>query len=434
MKNLLEYKKVHFIGILGSSMSNLALLSKALGLYVSGSDKRSSDLLSLLKDHHIDAYVGHRPDTAIKSDLIVYTAAIHKCDPELQACIRNGIECVNRAEFLGKFCELFENVIAVSGTHGKSTVTAMLGEIFKSAGLNPCVHLGGVYKTFRNFDKKFLITEACEYKESFLSIKSDFPIILNIESDHPDYFKSMTDLYSAFGKFANNSKQNAPIITQEHINITDSRKSYKVGRDAYALSLSEQFGFYSFTPYILGKKYPTVTLKVRGEHNVTNALFALLVSALNNIDPIIATTGLENFYGVDRRYQTVKKINGAEIVLDYAHHPTEIKAAIKTAKLYSKKVTVYFQPHTYSRTEKLFSSFLTAFDDADEVIIIEEYPARETPDMGKSAKELADALFLRKKCKYASLENAKKFLLNSTYVDETVLLLGAGNIDSLLLP
>lgn len=433
MKKITDYNKIHFIGIFGSSMSNLALLSKSLGFEVSGSDKGESTLLSMLEENDILAYVGSNPDVAIKADLVVYTSAIPYSDPELYACKNSGIKCISRAEFLGEISMLFDKVIAVSGTHGKSTVTAMLGEIFSYSGKKPCVHLGGLYRNFENCRGEYFITEACEYKESFLSLSPDIAVILNIETDHPDYYKSMTDLYCAFERFANNSKPLASVVTQENLKINTFRKSYKVGRDSYALSLSEKEGFYSFTPYVLGKKYPRVSLNVRGEHNVTNALFALLVSAIEGIDAQDSTQGLERFYGVDKRYQTVGKINGAEIILDYAHHPTEIIAAISTAKLHAKHVTVYFQPHTYSRTEKLFSSFVTAFDDADEVIIVEEFPARETPDMGKSAKDLASALKLRKKCKYTTLKQAKNLLYSATSTDETVLLLGAGNIDSLLL-
>ncbi len=423
-------KKVHFIGVLGSSMSNLALISKALGFSVSGSDKNDNSLLSNLKKKGIDAYLGADAKRVKSADLVVYSSAVPESDSELKSARKFNKQVLPRAEFLGELSSLFDKVIAVSGTHGKSTVTAMLGEIFSLADYAPCVHLGGAYKDFGKFETKYFITEACEYKESFLTLTPDVAIVLNVESDHPDYFKSMSELYRAFTSFIERSKPNAPTLIGEKVKISDEDK-LKIGRDAYTIKTNEKDGFFTFVPVIRGKTYPTVSLKVRGEHNVENALFALLVADIEGIKPEIAVKAIEGFSGVGRRYQTVGKINGATVISDYAHHPTEIIASIKTAKLHSKTVTVYFQPHTYSRTEKLFSSFLSAFDGADKLIIVEEYPARETPDMGKSAKELADALSLRRKCTYASLRTAKELLYSTAYVDETILLIGAGNIDTI---
>ncbi len=432
MKNSLPFSYIHFIGILGSSMSNLALLTRKLGATVSGSDRSISNKLAILKQNDITAYVGADTSVANNADLVVYSSAVPDYDEELSYCRSIGKQCMDRSEYLGLICSLFKRVVAVSGTHGKSTVTAMIGEIFKTAGLSPAIHLGGEYENSFDFDGEYFITEACEYRESFLSISSDVAIVLNIESDHPDYYRSMEDLYSAFNKFISNLKPTGILISGDTLDLSTDQKTYKIGRDAYADKVYQHNGYLSFVPYVLGKKYPELTLSVRGEHNVTNALFALLASKLEGISPDIAVSALSSFHGVGRRFEAVKRINGAEIILDYAHHPTEIIASIKTAKLSADYVTVYFQPHTYSRTEKLFSSFLTAFDDADKVVIVEEFPARETPDMGKSARELANALYKRKKCLYVSLEKAKELLYSTTYHGETVLLLGAGNIDSIL--
>ncbi len=432
MKKLTDFNSVHFIGILGSSMSNLALSTKQIGLNVSGSDIRYDNLMAVLKQNGIYSYIGTKPEIVEKSDLVVYTSAISPFDTELSHARKLGKLCLSRAEYLAFFCKSFKRLIAISGTHGKSTVTAMTGAIFESAGLSPFVHIGAKYETQNKFNFDYAIVEACEYKKSFLTLSPDIGVILNVESDHPDYYKSLSELYSAFYEFAGRINSLGLFVINENVNVTSNAKTFKLGRDAYAVKINHFDGYFSFTPYILGKKYPNLSLSIRGEHNVHNALFALLISALEKIPPSVAVASLSSFSGVDRRYQKVDKINGAEIILDYAHHPTEIEASINTAKLYSSSVTVYFQPHTYSRTEKLFPFFLTAFDKADKVVIVEEYPARETPDMGKSAKDLANALSRRKNCIYASLEKAKELLHTTAYFGETILILGAGNINSIL--
>lgn len=432
MKKITDFNCVHFIGILGSSMSNLALSTKQIGLNVSGSDIRYDNLMSVLKQNGIYAYVGSNPEMIEKSDLVVYTSAISPFDTELSHARKSGKLCLSRAEYLAFFCKSFKRLIAISGTHGKSTVTAMTGTIFERAGLMPFVHIGAKCETQNKFSFDYAIVEACEYKKSFLTLSPDIGAILNIESDHPDYYKSLSELYSAFSEFADRINPLGSLVISQNTNVESNAKTYKLNRDAYAVKIGQNDGYFSFTPYILGKKYPNLSLAVRGEHNIQNALFALLISALEKIPPSVAVSALSSFPGIDRRYQKVGKINGAEIVLDYAHHPTEIEASIRTAKLYSSSVTVYFQPHTYSRTEKLFPFFLTAFDKADKVVIVEEYPARETPDMGKSAKDLANALSKRKNCIYASLEKAKELLYSSAYFGETILILGAGNINSIL--
>lgn len=431
MKNSFDFNSIHFIGILGASMSNLAVFAKKLGLIVSGSDKRSDENKFILERNGICFYQGSNPNIAVKSDLIVYSSAVSHSDDELSFCIKMGKLCISRAEFLALLCKKFKRVIAISGTHGKSTVTAMTGKIFSDAGLSPFVHVGAK-TTIRECNFDYAIVEACEYKKSFLCLSPDISVVLNIESDHPDCYNSIDELNKTFTDFTNRTKETGIVVCSQDLSLTSNRKTYKVGRDAYAINVRHNNGFYSFTPIILGKKYPDVTLSIRGEHNITNALFALLLSAIEKITPTIAVKSISNFQGIDRRYQSFGKINGGEVILDYAHHPTEIIATIKTAKLYSNHVVVYFQPHTYSRTAKLFDEFTKAFDLADELIIVEEYPARESPSMGKSAKELYHAIFAERNCKYASLSSAKEYLHTQNNENKTILVLGAGNINSIL--
>lgn len=424
-------KKIHFIGVLGSSMSRLAVITKSYGVLVSGSDKNYSSTLKTLISNGIHAYLGYNLDYIKNADVVVYSSAIPKEDEELNFAKSLNKKILSRAEFLGILSSNFNKTIAISGTHGKSTVTAMLGEIFALKGLCPAVHLGGAYKEFEPFKNEYFITEACEYKQSFLSLKPYISVVLNVESDHPDCFSSLDEVYESFDKFLNNTRREGIKIIGENLSFNNHKKCLQIGIDAKATKIEQNNGFFSFVPIIREKIYPRVSLAVRGKHNVTNSLFVLLIADIEGVEPEISVEGLMNFTGVNRRYQQLGKINGAPVITDYAHHPTEILASIKTAKLHSNSVTVYFQPHTYSRTAKLFNEFLDALKEADKVIIVEEFPARETPNMGKSAKDLADALMKTKKCEYATLKDAHELLYLKTTPSETVLLVGAGNIDSI---
>ena len=431
MKILDNCNLIHFIGILGSSMSNLALSTKRKGIFVTGSDKRCDEILTTLQQNDIHAYVGSNTQVVKNADLIVYSSAIPPSDIELSYARSLGKLCISRAEYLSLICKKFKKVIAVSGTHGKSTVTAMLGHLFSDAGLKPFVHVGAKFGHNELFDYNYAIIEACEYKQSFYSLSPDIELILNVEYDHPDCYDSLDSTYKSFNEFSKRIKKGGTLITLDNININVENK-YSVPLNARYEDLSQSNGCFTFTPYVLGKRYPKLTLSIPGLHNVTNALFALLVSAIENIDPIIATKSLSTFKGVDRRFQRFNDINGGKIILDYAHHPTEIKTVISTAKLSSDYVVVYFQPHTYSRTAKLFDEFCYAFDQANEVIIVEEYPARENATMGKSALELANAISNHKKCSYKTLSDAKNHLLSTDNSNKTILILGAGNINDIL--
>ena len=435
MEKVLFRHTIYFIGILGSSMSGLAELARYMGAVVYGSDTCYSDKLLYLKKLGIKVTVGKDFDSLSKSDLVVYTSAIKSFDEELVFARSRGIPCVERSRFLGEISSFFDNVIAVSGTHGKTTVTAMLKDIFTACNINPTVHAGGDFVDMDSGvlcgDKRLFITEACEYRESFCELRPDTEIILNIESDHPDYYKSMNELNHAFQKFADKLKVNGHIILPPSVDIK-CKNEIIIGRDVYAENVRTENGENVYDIKVKGKLYAKdFKLKVVGAHNVYNSLFSIAVADLYGLDREKVLDALSNFKGVKRRFYQMKEVNGVKIICDYAHHPTQIKATLSAAKQIIKgKIFVYFQPHTYSRTAKLIDEFCSALSGFENLIIIKEYPARETEEMGKSAYDLFRKLQDNGiKCRYSELnKNAADIVKSKMFKGDAVLLLGAGDI------
>ncbi len=435
MEKLLSKQRIYFIGILGSSMSGLAEIARNMGAEIAGSDACYSDKLLYLKKLGIKVTIGRDYESVVKSDLVVYTSAIKQSDEELILARSRGIPCIERAKFLGKIASLFDNVIAVSGTHGKTTVTAMLKDIFTYCGLNPTVHAGGDFfgseSGVVSGDERLFITEACEYRESFCELTPDTEIILNIETDHPDYYKSMSELNGAFQKFANKLKPDGVIIVPPSVNIK-SKNKIVIGKDVYAKNVRLENGQNIYDIIVNDSLYAeNFKLKIVGQHNVYNSLFAVTVADLYGLNREKVLKALSDFKGVKRRFYEIKETNGVKIICDYAHHPTQIKATLTAAKQIVKgKIFVYFQPHTYSRTAKLMDEFCSVLSEVDNLIIIKEFPARETADMGKSAydlyKRLADNGI---KCRYSELnQNAADIVKSKMFKGDAVLLLGAGDI------
>lgn len=435
MEKVLYKHRIYFIGILGSSMSGLAEIAKNLGADVGGSDICYGDKLLYLKKLGIKVTIGKDYESVAQSDLVVYTAAIKRMDEELVYARSRGIPCVERAKFLGKIASLFNRVIAVSGTHGKTTVTAMLKDVFANCGVKPTVHAGGDFFDSESGvyigDERLFITEACEYRESFCELHPDTEIILNVETDHPDYYKSMSDLNLAFQKFADNLKPKGKLILPPSVDVK-CRDEILIGRDVYAKNVRLTNGENVYDIVVDGITYAEdFKLKIAGQHNVYNSLFAVAVANLYGLNREKTLEALANFKGVKRRFQLIKDVNGINIFCDYAHHPTQIKATLSAARQIVKgKIFVYFQPHTYSRTAKLMDEFCSVLSEIENLVIIKEYPARETEDMGKSAYDLYKRLTDNGvKCRYSELnKNAADIVKQKMFKGDAVLLLGAGDI------
>ncbi|MDR1939755.1 MAG: UDP-N-acetylmuramate--L-alanine ligase [Clostridiales bacterium] len=499
MTKSVEYKKIHFIGIGGVSMSALAAFALDSGKSVTGSDIRYNRLMDKLAKKGAEVYEGSDAAVARAADLVVYNSAIRPCDRELRAAKGAGIPCVLRSRCLAAVAAEHKKCVAVGGIHGKSTTSALIAAAFKRAGLKFGANIGAeaadIGGNYYNSGRDFFVAEACEYKGNFLELSPDVAVVLNVEMDHPDCYADEIGVFDAFGRFAERIKSGGTLVinadcryARVYAGLDKSVSVLTFGIDGgdgaeqalyCAKNLVQTDGRYSFDLYVGGKFAAAIKNKLYGRHNVFNALAAIaafdacvlsaaaesggrpplrfrscdlgasagegceyaangantqacslgaFAEAARNRLPCIES--IEGFGGVGRRFEERARLDGCPVIIDYAHHPSEIRAVIAAARqAFSGGLAVCFQPHTYSRTARLFDEFLTAFDGADGLVIFKEYPARETPADGKSAFELFCAL---KKSGAVYIDGQKELDLKIRELSEScgcVLLLGAGDMD-----
>lgn len=400
---------IYFIGIGGISMSGLAEILASRGHQVSGTDVKETAVTKHLQSLGIHINFGHRAEN-ITDDitLVVYTAAIHDDNPELRAAHEKGIRIMDRAHLLGQIMDEYHDSVAVSGTHGKTTTTSMVSEILLAAEKDPTITVGGILPTIgsnlRIGNSPYFVAEACEYFDSFLQFNPFIAIILNVESDHLDYFKTLENIRRSFHAFAQRVPDKGLLVISEKIDhveeLTDGLTCHV---ETFGLSekanwraeniVHEADGRNSFDVYHNGAFFTTIHLHIPGEHNITNALAAIGASAFLGAAPEDCVKGLHHYTGTERRFQLKGKKDGITVIDDYAHHPTEIKAALAAAQNVQHNTTwCVFQPHTFSRTCFLFDEFGEAFGDADEIIIADIFAARETDDGTVSAAQLAERI------------------------------------------
>ncbi len=400
---------IYFIGIGGISMSGLAEILASRGHQVSGTDVKETAVTKHLQSLGIHINFGHRAEN-ITDDitLVVYTAAIHDDNPELRAAHEKGIRIMDRAHLLGQIMDEYHDSVAVSGTHGKTTTTSMVSEILLAAEKDPTITVGGILPTIgsnlRIGNSPYFVAEACEYFDSFLQFNPFIAIILNVESDHLDYFKTLENIRRSFHAFAQRVPNNGLLVISEKIDhVEELTNGLTCHVETFGLSekanwraeniVHEADGRNSFDVYHNGAFFTTIHLHIPGEHNITNALAAIAASAFLGAAPEDCVKGLHHYTGTERRFQLKGKKDGITVIDDYAHHPTEIKAALAAAQNVQHNTTwCVFQPHTFSRTRFLFDEFGEAFGDADEVIIADIFAARETDDGTVSAAQLAERI------------------------------------------
>ena len=400
---------IYFIGIGGISMSGLAEILASRGHKVSGTDVKETAVTKHLQSLGIHINFGHRAEN-ITDDitLVVYTAAIHDDNPELRAAHEKGIRIMDRAHLLGQIMDEYHDSVAVSGTHGKTTTTSMVSEILLAAEKDPTITVGGILPTIgsnlRIGNSPYFVAEACEYFDSFLQFNPFIAIILNVESDHLDYFKTLENIRRSFHAFAQRVPDNGLLVISEKIdNVEELTDGLTCHVETFGLSekanwraeniVHEADGRNSFDVYHNGAFFTTIHLHIPGEHNITNALAAIGASAFLGAAPADCVKGLQHYTGTERRFQLKGKKDGITVIDDYAHHPTEIKAALAAAQNVQHNTTwCVFQPHTFSRTRFLFDEFGEAFGDADEIIIADIFAARETDDGTVSAAQLAERI------------------------------------------
>lgn len=438
---------VHFIGIGGISMSGLAEILHDRGFKVSGSDMKASPLTEHLESLGISVQFPQKSENIVPGiELCVYTAAISEDNPEFQEVKRQNIPMMSRAELLGRIMKNYKEAINVSGTHGKTTTTSMIGEILMEAQMDPTITVGGMMKdiggNLRVGKSDVFLAEACEYTNSFLSFFPTIEVVLNVEEDHLDFFKDINDIRASFRKFIEKLPENGILIFNKDIPHAEffledlpGRKIITFGHqdaDYTANFISyDHFARPSFTLFKNGEDRGRVTLGVTGEHNIYNSLSAIAVARAIGIPFETIKKGLMEFSGTDRRFQLKGEVNGFTIIDDYAHHPQEIAATIATAKKYPhKKLWVAFQPHTYSRTLALMDDFAGALSQADEIILADIYAAREKNTVGVTSDDLRKLMLSQNTNVYyiPDFPSIEEFILSHLQEGDLLITMGAGDI------
>lgn len=425
-------------------MSSLALILRHQGKTVTGSDSGDGPTIAKLKDAGITVYREHAAENATGCDLLVYTAAISDNNPELVYARENNIPMMERAVLLGYMMAEFKDSIAVSGTHGKTTVTSLITSVFKAAEKDPTVLVGANLKAIGgNYclgNSSFSIYEACEYVNSFHHFYPHCGVILNIDEDHLDFFKDLDAIKQSFARFTDNLDQDGfLVINGDDENCRCIRDYYKGRILTFGLTEEDHCaarnitlcnGYPQFDIYYEGKPVTNVTLKIPGRHNILNALAAACVALYYGLDQNAIKAGLEAFTGADRRFECKGYCNGATVLDDYAHHPTEILATLTSAKEAAEgKVYVVFQPHTFTRTYYLMDEFAAALSVADHAILTDIYAAREINKVGVNILDLRDRI---PGARYISkFEDIAATLKKELKKGDMAILMGAGNVNTI---
>lgn len=449
MLNINDYKHIHCIGIGGIGLSAVAEICKSRGFEVSGSDMKASDVTENLISQGITVHIGHSADNIAGADIVVYSAAVSPENPEIVAARENGIQLATRAEALGALMHDYATSIAVSGTHGKTTTTSMVSLILEHAGVDPTILIGGNLPEFNGNAKighsDYFVTEACEYMDSFLSLRPKIEIILNIDSDHLDYFKDIDHIVKSFDNFSKLVPQDGfivafdgnPFVANLMQNVDTKVVTFGFTENSSYCAKNITFdnnGYPAFDVMHDGEALCRVQLEIPGEHNIANALAAFATCHTLGVSPDVMKDTLGKFKGTQRRFDVIGTTeNGVKVIDDYAHHPTEIKATLSAASnMPHGRLWCLFQPHTYTRTMALFDEFTKAFNDADVLIMAEIYAAREKNIYKISSRELIKEIKKEQPAKEAyyfnSLDEIATFVANNAQPGDVVITMGAGDI------
>lgn len=439
---LMQKLRVHFLGIGGSGASAVAAIAQNEGFEISGCDKDPiNEFTKVFAQEKL--FEGHSPEHLKNVDILAVTPAIYSLDPdndELREASKQGLKVLTWQEFMGKYLEKGKFVVAVCGTHGKTTTTAMVGQLLEDAGLDPTVEVGAIVpKWGTNYRlgkgkpvlsehqriEGYFITEADEFNDNFLVTHPDIAICTAIEMDHPEYFKDFASYKASFKKFLGQTK--------EKIIANSSDRGVKdVLQDNQGQALDKKaWPWYKCKIVDYSKDLINFPLKIPGKHNILNASAVYQVGLALEIDPEIIKKSLMNFNGVGRRFEKIGELNGAEIISDFAHHPTEIKTTLEGAKekFLDKKIIVVFQPHMFSRTKALFDDFVKVFKNssADQTYILDIFPSREVDTGLVNTQQLVDAIN-RENVQYInSYDKLLKLLPKEIKDNNIVIFMGAGD-------
>ena len=423
---LVPGRRAHLVGIGGVSMCPLAEVLLGKGLQVQGSDMNDSGTVERLRSLGIPVAIGHNADNLGDCDLVIRTAAVHDGNPEIAGAVARGIPVYERAQAWGAIMRHYPNALCVSGTHGKTTTTSMCTHIFMAAEADPTVMIGGtlplLHSGYRVGRGDTIILESCEYCNSFLSFFPTVAVILNVETDHLDFFKDLEDIKRSFRRFAELVPSTGSVIVNAD---NEGARSVAQGLNAFtfglepgaactAVNLREEKGRPVFDIHVHGRFYARAALRVYGRHNISNALAAASAAYVLGLPGEAVEKGLASF-------------NGAEIYDDYAHHPDELHALLTTAReLGYRRLIVAFQPHTYSRTAKLFDQFVEELKLPDVTILAEIFAAREQNTQGISSADLCRHVPGAVYC--STLDKVTEQLRKTAQPGDLILTVGAGDI------
>lgn len=443
-RSIKERKTIHLIGIGGVSMSALAELLLSYGVPVTGSDRQESPVTERLERLGAHITYAHLPENVEGASLVIRTSAVHDDNLEVIRAGEWSIPVLERAEAWGELMADYRDVICFSGTHGKTTSTSMMTMITMQAGSDPTVmvgsHLPAIGGTLRIGAHDCFVAEACEYCNSFLSFRPTVAVILNVEEDHLDFFKDIDDIVASFRRFCALVPENGIVVANADDpnavrSVRDAKRVVTFGEseraDVRAVDISSENGYYRFTVLVRGEFYADIELSVPGRHNVMNALACCAAAEFLGIPGETAAEGLRQFTGSSRRFQRMgKTARGAVVVDDYAHHPSEMRATLRTARQMGfRRIFCAFQPHTYSRTKALFGDFVEVLTQCDRAVLAPIFAAREKNTIGISSAELAaevpGAIALE------SFDEIADYLARETGEGDLILSMGAGNINAI---
>lgn len=447
-----KISKVHFIGVGGIGISAVAKMMKLMGKQVSGSDIKPSEITQELDKMGVKIFHGHSFDQVPDDvDLVVYTSAVAEDNPERKKTAELGVMELSYFEFLGalsrdKYC------IAIAGTHGKSTTTAMAGKLMQDAGLDPTIIVGSKlkqfeYGNFRMGQSKYLVVEACEYQANFLHLELNVLIITNIEAEHLDYYKDVEDVAAAFQRLVHKLPEDGLLIynADDEVSVTIQSKartlSFALNRAAslQAQNISARPGKQSFNIIKDGEPYLSgIDLKIPGKFNIYNSLGAITLADSLDISPEIIKKSLQNFSGLWRRMEIVGEYRGATIISDYGHHPTEIVNAIQAAREFypDKRLVWVFQPHQHNRTKMLFKDFVRSMGGVDVLLIADIFDVagrEELEDRDINSQRLAHEIQQvspNVQVRYSGdLKNSENIIKQIAGENDVIVIQGAGDID-----
>jgi len=401
-----KVRQIHFVGIGGIGMSGIAEVLLNLGYAITGSDVSLSDITQRLTSLGAVIFSGHQASYLRDADVVVTSTAVKDDNPEVLEAHRRNIPVIPRAEMLAELLKMKFSV-AVSGSHGKTTTTSMVSTVLAYGGLDPTMVIGGklasIGSNAKIGDGEIIVAEADESDGSFLKLNPCLAVITNIDREHLDYYRDIEEIKAAFLKFANIVPfYGSTILCLDNEHVREILPQIKRKVITYGLTSPADYQatemvltgpLSKFSVSCRGERLGEVTLNVPGRFNIANALATIAVARELDMPFDAIRKGLEAFVGVHRRLEIKGKVNGVTVVDDYGHHPTEIRETLAAARqVWKDRIIVVFQPHRYTRTQKLFNEFLTAFPDADYLIVTDIYAASEKPIEGVSAANLCEGI------------------------------------------